>query len=234
MLFVGRRKVATADYVATAPAHDPTFRTLASPALIAPAPAEEGDDDTRAQDDLAGKGGGQPNQGGGQPLWGLLVLLFYCLLYVFVIVPLFTTLPDLQKLAFRLFIHPTVVLTGEMVLREVASAPSDKPPLIRCGTIIGFDAFFHLVDRLLVTAQTDETLAYATVVLISVQELIMRVSYLPKKRWLRQHLSRLPPMTAEEEGRFLRGRAGNRQYELDAGPQGAGGVLSEGWLSQCT
>ena len=90
-----------------------------------------------------------------------------------------------------------------MALRDVAATPSDKPAIIKCANIIGFDAYFQLVGRLLVTAQTDETLAYATVVLISVQELIIRVTYLPKKRWLRRYLNGLPPMTAEEEGRFL-------------------------------
>ena len=133
----------------------------------------------------------------------MLIWSVYNFLYVFVIVPLFMTLTELQKLAFRLVVHPAVVVTGEMALREVAAAPSDKPAIIKCAAIIGFDAYFQLVGRLLVTAQTDETLAYATVVLIGVQELIIRVSYLPKKRWLRRHLYGLPPLTAEEEGRFL-------------------------------
>ena len=68
--------------------------------------------------------------------------------------------------------------------------------MIKCVNIIGFDAYFQLIGRLLVTAQTDEALAYVTVVTIGVQELIIRVSLLPKKRWLRRHLYRLPPMTA--------------------------------------
>ena len=40
-------------------------------------------------------------------------------------------------------------------------------------------------------------------VLVGIQELIMRVTYLPKKKWLRRRLYRLPPMTSEAEGRFL-------------------------------
>ena len=130
-------------------------------------------------------------------------MLGYMCLYMFLIVPLFMILTDLQKLAFRLVVHPAVVVTGEMVLREVAAAPSDTPPIINCAGIISFDMYFQLVGRLLVTAQTDETLAYITVVLIGVQEMVIRVSYLPKKRWLRRHLYGLPPLTAEEEGRFL-------------------------------
>ena len=189
MLFVGRRKVTTTVAPATA--------------LIAPAPAEGGNDDTSTQDDPAGEGGDQPKQeSGSQMLWGVVITLLYCTLYAFVIVPLFMTLSDLQKLAFRLVVHPLVVVTGEMALREVAAAPSDKPPLIKCAAIIAFDVYFQLVGRLLVTAQTDETLAYITVVLIGVQELAIRTSYLPKK-WLRRHFYNLPPMTAEEEGRFL-------------------------------
>ena len=90
-----------------------------------------------------------------------------------------------------------------MALREVAATPSDKPALVKCAGIIGFDLYFQLVGRLLVTAQTDETLAYITVVLIGVQELVIKVTYLPKKKWLRRHLYGLPPMTAEEEGRYL-------------------------------
>ena len=202
MLFVGRRKVTAA--VTPVPAQDPTFRMLAAPAPShAPAPAEEVDG-TRTQDDPAGKGGDQPKQGGSsQGHLSLVITQLYVFLYIFVIVPLFMTLTDLQKLAFRLVVHPFVVVTGEMALREVAAAPSAKPPLIKCASIIGFDAYFQLVGRLLVTAQTDETLAYITVVLIGVQELAIRVSYLPKKRWLRRHLYNQPPMTAEEEGRFL-------------------------------
>ena len=202
MLFVGRRKVTAT--VAPATAQDPTFRTLAPPTLIAPVPAEGGNDDTSTQDDPAGKGGDQPKQeGASQMLWSIVITVLYMMLYAFVIVPLFMTLSDLQKLAFRLVVHPAVVVTGEMALREVAAAPSDKPAIVKCGAIIGFDVYFQLAGRLLVTAQTDETLAYATVVLIGVQELIIRVSYLPKKKWLRCHLYGLPPMTAEEEGRFL-------------------------------
>ena len=190
MLFVGRRKV--------------TATVAPATALIAPALAEGGNDGTSTQDDPADKGGDQPKQeGGSQALWSIVITLLYCMLYAFVIVPLFMTLTDLQKLAFRLVVHPAVVVTGEMALREVAAAPSDKPAIIKCAAIIAFDVYFQLVGRLLVTAQTDETLAYATVVLIGVQELIIRVSYLPKKRWLRRHLYGLPPMTAEEEGRFL-------------------------------
>ena len=190
MLFVGRRKV--------------TATVAPATALIAPAPAEGGDDGTGTQDDPAGEGGDQPKQGGGsQMLWSTVITVLYAMLYAFVIVPLFMTLTDLQKLAFRLVVHPAVVVTGEMALREVAAAPSDKPAIIKCAAIIAFDVYFQLVGRLLVTAQTDETLAYATVVLIGVQELIIRVTYLPKKRWLRRHLYGLPPLTAEEEGRFL-------------------------------
>ena len=190
LLFVGRRKV--------------TATVAPATALIAPAPAEGGSDDASTQDDPAGEGGDQPKQeGGSQWLWSIVITVIYGFLYAFVVVPLFMTLSDLQKLAFRLVVHPAVVVTGEMALREVAAAPSDKPAIIKCAAIIGFDVYFQLVGRLLVTAQTDETLAYATVVLIGVQELIIRVSYLPKKRWLRRHLYGLPPLTAEEEGRFL-------------------------------
>ena len=210
LLFVGRRKVTAA--IAPTPAQDPTSRTLAAPAPgHAPSPAEQvetGDGtSTITQHDPPSKGGDLPKQGaeGGssQVLRGYFIAIIYVVLYMFVIVPLFMTLTDLQKLAFRLIVHPAVVVTGEMALRELAAAPSAKPPLIKCTNIIGYDMYFQLVGRLLVTAQTDETLAYITVVLIGVQELVIRVSYLPKKRWLRRHIYNLPPMTAEEEGHFL-------------------------------
>ena len=47
------------------------------------------------------------------------------------IVPLFMTLADLHKLVFRLIVHPVVMVTGEMALREVSATPSDTPPLIK-------------------------------------------------------------------------------------------------------
>ena len=56
-----------------------------------------------------------------------------------------------------------------MVLRLVSSAPSDKPAFIRCASIIGFDQYFQLVGRLLVTAQQDDTLNTITVILIGFQ-----------------------------------------------------------------
>ena len=120
-----------------------------------------------------------------------------------------------------------------MALREVAATPSDKPALVKCAGIIGFDLYFQLVGRLLVTAQTDETLAYITVVLIGVQELVIRVSYLPKKRWLRRHFYNLPPMTAEEEGRFLgvMGIDNTSSMQVREGRR-MGGVSSEGRSSR--
>ena len=112
LLFVGRRKV--------------TATVAPATALIAPAPAEGGNDDTSTRDDPADKGGDQPKQeGGSKLLWGIVIMVLYAMLYVFVIVPLFMTLTDLQKLAFRLVVHPAVVVTGEMALREVAAAPSE-------------------------------------------------------------------------------------------------------------
>ena len=195
MLFVGRRKVTAAVAPALAQA----------PPVLDHAPAEGGDG-TSTQDEPPGKGADQPEKGGGfqlHEILSLITMMLYIFLYAFVIVPLFMTLTDLQKLVFRLLVHPAVVVTGEMALREVAATPSNKSLLIKCAAIIGFDNYFQLVGRLLVIAQIDETLAYITVVVIGVQELIIRVSYLPKKRWLRRHLHRMPPMTAEEEGRFL-------------------------------
>ena len=205
VLFVGRRKVTAA--VTPALAQDSPCQMPALPALgHAPAPAEGGDG-TSTHNDPASNGGKQPKTPGGYEvqyqLLGMFTVVLYAFLYVFLIVPLFMTLSDLQRLAFRLIVHPAVVVTGEMVLREVAATPSDKSPLIKCASIIGFDIYFQLVGRLLVTSQTNETLAYITVAVIGVQELILRVAYLPKKRWLRRHLYRLPPMPAEEEGRFL-------------------------------
>ena len=205
MLFVGRRKV-----TAAVVPRRPTFRMLTVDSTRAQAPAEEVDG-TRAQDDPASKGGDQPKQEGSSQVLVILsnfILILYVFLYVFVIVPLFMTMTDLQKLTFRLVVHPAVVVTGKMVLREVvlrevAAAPSDKLAIIKCAGIIAFDMYFQMVGRLLVTAQTDETLAYITVVLIGVQELVIKVTYLPKKKWLRRHLYGLPPMTAEEEGRYL-------------------------------
>ena len=61
----------------------------------------------------------------------------------------------------------------------------------------------QVVGRLLVASQTDKILMNITVIVIGIQELIMRVTYLPKKRWMRRNLYGLPPMTAEAEGRFL-------------------------------
>lgn len=131
------------------------------------------------------------------------ISLIYCLLYAFQIIPLFQTLTSEGRLLFRIIVHPLVVLTGEMLLREVAAAPSDKPPLINCCNIINFDMYFQLVGRFVVAAQTDETLTNITVIVIGLQELIARMMYLPQKRWLRRNVYRLPPMTAEAEGRFL-------------------------------
>ena len=118
VLFVGRRKLTAAVAPAPALAH-------------ASAPAEGGDDNS-TQDDTAGKGGDQPKKGRSSEamLFSLLITVLYVFLYMFVIVPLFTTLTDLHKLIFRLVAHPFVVVTGDMVLRKVATTPSDQSPLI--------------------------------------------------------------------------------------------------------
>ena len=90
-----------------------------------------------------------------------------------------------------------------MVLREAAAMPSDQSPIVKCTSVMCFDVYFQLVGRLLVAAQTDPLLTNITVIVISIQELLMRVTYLPKKRWIRRNVYGLPPMTAEAEGRFL-------------------------------
>ena len=114
MQFVGRRK--ETEGVAPALASDPSFKTLALPALLTPSPAASAP---------AGEGGQQPKQGGDyKVLRSLFITVFYAFLYSFVVVPLFMTLPDMHKLAFRLVVHPFVVLTGGLVLRETAAAQS--------------------------------------------------------------------------------------------------------------
>ena len=129
--------------------------------------------------------------------------VLYGLLYVFVLVPLFSTWSDQQQFLFRVVIHPLVVLTGEHVLREVAAMPSNQSAIVKCTNVMAYDIYFKLIGRVLVAAQADPLLMNITVIVIGIQELIMRITHLPKKRWIRRSLYDLPPMTAEAERRFL-------------------------------
>ena len=138
-----------------------------------------------------------------QLLFSSAVNVTYIAVYVFYVVPLYGTWSSVDQFLFRVFVHPMVLLTGEMALREVAVMPSNTSPLLKCTNIMGYDIYFQLVGRLLVAAQTNPFLANITIIVVSVQEFIMRISHIPKKKWMRRNLLRLPPMTAEEEGRFL-------------------------------
>ena len=94
---------------------------------------------------------------------------FYVNLYMFYVVPEFKNASSGEKFMIRLLVHPCVVVTGEMLLRHVASQPSDVPIVIRCMNMINFDQFFQLVGRFLVASQEGD-LANVMVVVVAVQE----------------------------------------------------------------
>mmetsp|Transcript_17341 Transcript_17341/g.31559 ORF Transcript_17341/g.31559 Transcript_17341/m.31559 type:complete len:294 (+) Transcript_17341:194-1075(+) len=127
--------------------------------------------------------------------------MVYIYAYGFVLIPLYSAWFKL-RFVFRLIIHPLVVISGEAILREVAAMPSENEPLVKCASMLGFDMFFQLVGRFLVNAQESE-MQLVTVVLVGVEEFIMRVTYLPKRRWIRRHVFGLPTISEEQEGRLL-------------------------------
>ena len=61
---------------------------------------------------------------------------------------------------------------------------------------------FQLMGRCLVAGQEDKVLANAMVAIVALQELITRITYIPKHELLRRLLGE-PPMTNDEKRRFL-------------------------------
>jgi len=129
------------------------------------------------------------------------VVCVYTTAYVFFLVPLFRSMNGHTKFYFRVFAHPVIVVTGEAILRTDASHISSTPPQIKALNLILFDMFFQLTGRLMMVSGEEE-FANILVMVVALQELAMRVSYIPKQRLVRR-LVGLPPMSAEERMRFL-------------------------------
>mmetsp|Transcript_11872 Transcript_11872/g.32072 ORF Transcript_11872/g.32072 Transcript_11872/m.32072 type:complete len:346 (+) Transcript_11872:968-2005(+) len=130
------------------------------------------------------------------------VMLTYVCSFIFYIVSAFKALDAHQKFMFRVFVHPVIVVTGEAILRTDAAHVSSIPPQIKALNLIQFDMYFQLCGRLLMASGPEGELAGVLVVIVALQELLMRVTYLPKQRFVRRLLG-LPPMSAEERARFL-------------------------------
>mmetsp|Transcript_96731 Transcript_96731/g.276200 ORF Transcript_96731/g.276200 Transcript_96731/m.276200 type:complete len:284 (-) Transcript_96731:331-1182(-) len=130
-----------------------------------------------------------------------------CVPYAFAIVPFFRTFSDYHQVIIRLTLHPLMLMTAEVLLREFARYQPTReqiPPFVRCFVIIAVDMFLQLIGRLLVASQDPtNTLGTASVLLIGIQEFVLRVSYVPKQRWIRKNIWRLPPFTAAEEAEYL-------------------------------
>ena len=209
-IFVGRRKTTTSIVPMSSEASS-LRQDLPPPQILSPKDeAKEAgtsggaqDQDTSITNTHDRTDHSRDEASGSRALLSTVTTLLYIVLYVFALVPLFSTWSDEGQFLFRILVHPLIVLTGEMVLREVAAMPSSQSPIVKCTSVMGYDIYFQLVGRLLVASQTDPLLMNVTVIVIGMQELMIRTTYLPKKRWIRRRLYGLPPMTAEEEGRFL-------------------------------
>jgi len=151
------------------------------------------------------KGGSKPANGpqksGGMSLWGTILVTSYNIFYIWFLVPHFKNVGATEKVILRLLLHPVVVVSGEMLLRHTASQPSHVPLHIKCMSMINFDQYFQLVGRFLIASQ-EGWRANAVVIVVAVQEFTMRISYIPKQRFVRRVLG-LPPMNKEEQSRFL-------------------------------